>query len=121
MTRSVPEWIGANDDTPIPPRVKERIVLRQDYICGCGCGMELGRCGEAIEFDHTQALANGGENRESNLRALRRPCHQIKTRADVDEKSRVSRKRKANLGFKPKKRKIPYRKFDNTPVWPKRN
>lgn len=116
--RTVKEWVGARPETPAPPRVKVRIVTAQDGICGCGCGVKLGMCGEAIEFDHKQALINGGENRESNLQALRAQCHKVKTKADVKEKSTVARKTASHLGFKPKKRKMPYRKFDGTAVWP---
>lgn len=119
MTRATPEWIGKTDETPAPPRVKARIVLAQDGICACGCGVKLGAAGEPIEFDHTVALINGGENRETNLRALRRPCHGVKTRADVAEKAKVARVRGKHLGLKTTKRKMPYRRFDGTPVYPK--
>lgn len=107
MTRPVKEWIGRTDETPAPPRIKARIVLAQSGVCACGCGVKLGAAGEAIEFDHETALINGGENREANLRALRRPCHAVKTRADVAEKATVARKRAKHLGFKKPKSRIP--------------
>lgn len=34
MTRSVPEWMGASDDTAIPLRVKARVIDRQHGKCG---------------------------------------------------------------------------------------
>ena len=117
MNRPVSEWIGPRDETPAPRRVKARIVMAQGGICACGCGVKLGMAGERIEFDHTTALINGGENRESNLRALRRPCHGIKTRADVAEKSTVARKRAKHLGLHRPRQKIPYRRFNGEPVW----
>jgi len=107
MTRRTPEWIGKTDETPVPPRVKARIVLVQDGICACGCGQKLGSAGEPIEFDHEVALINGGENRENNLRALRRPCHAVKTRADVAEKAKVARVRNKALGFRKPKSTLP--------------
>lgn len=107
MSRPVPEWIGKTDSTAAPARVKARIVLAQDGICGCGCGVKLGAAGEAIEFDHTQALINGGENRESNLRALRRPCHKSKTRQDVAQKSTEARKRSKHLGLYKSRNPLP--------------
>jgi len=123
MTRPVKEWIGRTDETPAPPRVKARIVLAQSGICACGCGVKLGAAGEAIEFDHETALINGGENRETNLRALRRPCHAVKTRADVAEKATVARKRAKHFGLKKPKSRIPgsrddkwKRKIDGTTV-----
>lgn len=99
--RGTAEWIGKTPETATPQRVKARIVDRQGGVCGCGCGVKLAMCGEPIEFDHTQALINGGENRESNIRALRPQCHKPKTRADVAEKSKVAKKRAAFLGIKP--------------------
>lgn len=119
MTRAVAEWIGPRDETPAPPRVKDRIVLAQDGICACGCGVKLGMVGERVEFDHTLALINGGENREANLRALRQPCHTPKTREDVKTKAKIARVRKKHLGIQNGKKKIPYRRFDGTPVYPK--
>lgn len=107
MTRATPEWIGKTDETPAPPRVKARIVLAQEGICACGCGVKLGAAAEPIEFDHEVALINGGENREGNIRALRRPCHAVKTRADVAEKAKVARVKSKALGFRKPKFKIP--------------
>lgn len=107
MARTVAEWIGRSDDTTAPPAVKARIVLAQAGICACGCGQRLGAAGERIEFDHTKALILGGENRESNLRALRSPCHGTKTKQDVAQKSVEARKRGKHLGLAPKKSTLP--------------
>ena len=120
MTRAVAEWIGQTDETAIPPRVKDRIVMAQDGICACGCGVKLGVAGERVEFDHTLALINGGENREANIRALRQPCHAPKTRADVALKAKIARVRKKHLGLDRPKKKIPYRRFNGEPVYPDR-
>ena len=119
MSRPVAEWIGKTDETPAPGRVRARIVLDQTGICACGCGQKLGQAGERIEFDHTLALILGGENRESNLRALRQPCHKDKTRQDVAQKSTEARKRGKHLGLIRPKKSIPYRRFDGTPVYPR--
>lgn len=121
--RSVTEWIGKSPETSVPARVKIRIIDAQNGKCGCGCGVKLGMAGEVIEFDHITALINGGENRESNLRALRKRCHKSKTAQDVAEKSTVARKRKKALGLQPAKSSIPgskgsrwKRKIDGTVV-----
>lgn len=108
MPRAVEEWIGRADDSAIPPRVKARIVAAQAGICACGCGNKLGVAGERIEFDHAVALINGGDNRESNLRALRAPCHKAKTAADVHLKSIVARKRGKHLGLTASKAPLPF-------------
>lgn len=51
-------------------------------------------------YDHVVALINGGENRESNLELLCIPCHLVKTKADVKEKSVVYHKKAKNIGIK---------------------
>lgn len=104
MTRAVPEWIGRSSNTHIPARVRIRVINAQQDRCGCGCGVKLGMAGEAIDIDHMIALINGGENRESNLQALRRPCHQMKTGKDVAEKSLTARRRAKALGVVKKSR-----------------
>lgn len=106
MSRAVPEWIGATDDAPAPLRVKARIVGRQNGICACGCSVKLGMAGERIEFDHEIALILGGANAEGNLRALRAPCHKVKTKADVAQKSIEARKRAKHMGLRPTRKAI---------------
>jgi 5-methylcytosine-specific restriction endonuclease McrA len=98
MTRSVDEWIGASDDQAIPARVKVRIFDR--------CGGQCRNCTLPIRgklrpaYDHIQALINGGSHREFNLQLLCVPCHAIKTKADVAEKSITARKRTKHLGIR---------------------
>lgn len=106
--RKVKEWIGKTDDTAIPLRVKLRIFELYDGCCAI--------CTKAImlrpAYDHTVALCNGGENRESNLRLLCvSPCHSEKTRADVAEKAKVNRVRKKHLGISAPRQKIQSRGF----------
>ena len=107
MTRSLPTWTGKTDDTPPPPRVKARIILRQGGICACGCAQKLGASGERIEFDHEVALVLGGANDEDNLRALRKPCHRAKTTQDVAQKATEARKRAKHLGIKEASNPLP--------------
>ncbi len=93
MPRSVPEWIGKTHDTQIPPRVKLRIFERYFGKC-CGCGLKVvGR----PAYDHHIALANGGENRESNIRLLCERCHGDKTKTDVHIKATIQKKKKKRL------------------------
>lgn len=101
MSRAVPEWIGKTDDTPVPPQVRLRVFEKDKGICQCGCKIKI--MGALWETDHTQAIINGGQNRESNLRTLLAKHHKVKTAADVREKSIVRRKRMKFLGIAPKK------------------
>lgn len=97
--RTVPEWIGATPDTPLPDRVKLRIWGRDNGRCKI-CTRKCGVGGEPSAFDHIVALVNGGQNRESNYQLLCVPCHAVKTRGDVAEKSHVYRRRKSNAGIR---------------------
>jgi 5-methylcytosine-specific restriction protein A len=114
MSRAVPEWVGKTDDAAIPPRVRIRVF---DAHGGrCHISGRIIRAGEPWDCDHIVALVNGGEHRESNLAPALRDKHREKTKEDVAEKSRVGRKKSKSLGVKSKRRTIPGRKFDGTPI-----
>lgn len=103
MARQLPEWIGKDDDTPFPPRVKLRVYERQNGICAV-CTRPLVHW----DCDHTIAIINGGENRESNARAVCvRPCHSRKTAEDLAEKSAVYKRKARHVGIKKRKHLIP--------------
>jgi 5-methylcytosine-specific restriction protein A len=97
--RAVKEWIGANDNTPIPERVQVRVFAKFDGVCQCGCTRKIA-AGEAWDVDHRVAIINGGANRETNLQPLLRAHHKTKTARDVREKSITYRKRKKHLGIR---------------------
>lgn len=110
MTRSVPEWIGASPDSPIPPRVRLRVFETHGGVCHIS-GRKI-RPGEAWDCEHIIALANGGENRERNLAPALRDKHREKTAEDVAVKAKVARIAKKHTGAWPKaKRKIQSRGF----------
>jgi len=120
--RAVDEWIGANDDTPFPPRVRVRVFERAGGKCEV-CSRKLGPA-DKWQVDHIIALINGGANRESNARCICDWCHKAKTRQDVAAKSKTARVRAHHLGIKPKtSRPIPgskasgiKRRFDGTTI-----
>lgn len=101
MSRDVPEWIGKNDNTAIPPRVRLRVFERHGGKCHLSGRRIL--AGEPWDCDHIVALVNGGGHRESNLAPALRDKHREKTALDVAEKSIVRRKRMKSLGIAPKK------------------
>jgi hypothetical protein len=111
MSRELPEWIGANDDSAIPARVKVRVFERAGGRCLLCTLAIVGKLRPA--YDHRIALINGGENREGNLSLLCVPCHAQKTAGDVAEKATVYRKRLSHLGLKPKGRPFPGSKSSN--------
>jgi 5-methylcytosine-specific restriction endonuclease McrA len=96
--RTVPEWIGATPDAPVPPRVRLRVFQAFGGRCA-GCGVRI--VGRAWTCDHKIALINGGENREANLQPLGDACcNPAKNRADVAEKSRVYKKAARHAGVR---------------------
>jgi 5-methylcytosine-specific restriction enzyme A len=82
MARTLYEWIGKTDETPVPPRVRLRVLQhfgrRCDHV-NDGCGRDI-RPGDAWSCDHIEAI-NGGPNRESNLHPLCEWCNPPKTGA----------------------------------------
>lgn len=114
MSRELPEWMGATHDTQIPPRVKVRLFERVHGRCN-HCGIAIVG-GVLPAYDHIVAIISGGENRESNLQLLCSPCHGLKTKIDVAEKSKLYHKKVKAIGIRRKRRTIPGRLFDGTPV-----
>jgi 5-methylcytosine-specific restriction endonuclease McrA len=119
VTRTVEEWIGANDDSQIPARVKVRVFDKFSGRCAICTGTIAGKIRPA--YDHNVAIINGGRNAESNLQLLCVPCHAVKTRSDVSEKSRVYRKRLKAQGHKKPRTIRSWRKFDGTIVYAERD
>lgn len=110
MSRSTDEWIGKDDDTKIPPRVRLRVFEAHNGICHIS-GRRI-QAGDTWECDHIVALINGGEHRESNLAPALSAPHKVKTKLDVAEKSRVTRKRKWYLGMKKPRTMTRWRKMN---------
>lgn len=100
--RAVTEWIGKTPDTPVPPRVKMRVLKRYGFKCYL-TGEDI-RPGDAWDADHVLAITNGGENRESNLAPALKQAHRDKTRRDVRVKSKREKSLKKKYGLtKPKR------------------
>lgn len=101
MSRTPDEWIGATDDSAIPPRVRLRVFERAGGRCE-QCTRKIGPS-DRWQADHVVALVNGGANREGNLRCVCDWCHRVKTASDVAEKAAVYRKRVKAVGAKAKR------------------
>jgi 5-methylcytosine-specific restriction protein A len=107
MSREVPEWVGRNDDSAIPARVKLRVYHKAEGHCAkCGLHWLSG------QYDHVIPLILGGENRESNLQFLCVPCHKAKTKLDVKLKAKVARVRQRHVGIKKPRTIRVWRKFN---------
>lgn len=108
MARTVKEWIGKTDDTAPPTSCKRRILERQGHVCAM-TGLPFDEKNKP-RFDHKVPLWLGGQNRESNLQALRdEEAHKPKTAAEAKVRSKVNANIDNRFGLKPAKQKIPSR------------
>lgn len=121
MTRSVDEWIGANDDAAVPPRVRLRTFERFGGICQL-TGRKI-MPGDAWDLDHVRALAMGGEHRESNLVPVLKDAHRVKTKQDVKDLAKARSVKARHIGIKQSRNPLPFgkgsrfkRKLDGTIV-----
>ncbi|PYE89643.1 HNH endonuclease [Phyllobacterium leguminum] len=95
--RAVPEWAGATDNAPPPPRVKDRIRDRQGNKCAL-TGKPFAP-GDKIDYDHITPLWLGGANRENNLQAVLHDAHKRKTQMEATVRAKVNRTRKKHRGI----------------------
>ncbi len=121
MTRSVDEWIGANDDAAVPPRVRLRTFERFGGICQL-TGRKI-MPGDEWQLDHVRALAMGGEHRESNLVPVLKAAHREKTKQDVKDLAKARSVKARHIGIKQSRNPLPFgkgsrfkRKLDGTIV-----
>lgn len=63
-------------------RLREQVLKRDMYLCRCAECTRLGRIRPADEVDHILALAHGGTDTMSNLRAINHVCHLAKTQVE---------------------------------------
>jgi 5-methylcytosine-specific restriction protein A len=104
MARKRPEWIGKTDDTPAPPRVRQRSFDAAKGICHW-CELPIKVPAETWAADHVIAIINGGQNRETNLAPIHGHCHLEKTDADLADKKKVAKVRGKYTGaIRPKGR-----------------
>lgn len=113
MPRAVKEWIGKTPDSPIPPRVKLRILRRHDHICALS-KVRI-PVGETPEFDHIKPLRDDGEHRESNLQPVRSKEHKLKTAREAAERANADRIQRKAYGLNKPKKKFQGRGFDKKP------
>lgn len=98
MTRSTQEWIGRNDDSRPPPRVRLRVFEKYKGVCYLS-GRKI-MPGDKWQIEHPLAIINGGENREANMAPALVAPHKVKTAADVAQKSKDYRVRAKHSGIR---------------------
>jgi 5-methylcytosine-specific restriction protein A len=112
--RSVPEWRGRTDDSPIPPRVRLRVWERGIGHCE-ECGRKI-MAGETWEVDHRIALILGGPHAEGNMRVVCLWCHRSKSRMEQARKAKADVVAKRHVGIRKRRSFRVWRRFDGTIV-----
>lgn len=97
MPRAVPEWFGKNDDQMPPRSVFDRLWVKQDGKDAI-TGVPF-KPGDRIVRDHIIPLADGGENRESNLQLILEATSIKKTSQEATERARYRSIRSKHRGY----------------------
>lgn len=91
-------------------REKLDILVKQDWVCSCGCGRPIWPV-HRIEWEHTLAIGLYGQSKPDA--AMLYPCHKVKTKDDRRRMAKADRQGKAFRGEKKRKgRKLESRGFD---------
>ena len=67
------------------------LLIRGTHTCGI-CGTKL-FWGDALEWDHVQAIVHEGEHSAWDIRPVHPACHKEKTKRDVAANAKVKRLR----------------------------
>jgi len=91
-----------------------------DRAGGCceKCGRKL-HPGDKYRFDHIISIEMGGGNGDDNVQLLCIACDAPKTADDARKHAKSRRIRSKHIGADRPKKKIPYRRFDGSGVWPR--
>lgn len=122
MARSVPEWIGKDDNARPPKSVRMRVFLAHGGLCHIT--KRAIRVGDEWDLEHVRPLimARPGENlnRESNLAPALRAPHRLKTAAEAGDQAKADRLHAKHFGYWPESRaKIQSRGFGETRAKPR--
>jgi 5-methylcytosine-specific restriction protein A len=71
-------------------KLRARILKRDGYVCRCAECRELDRLRPAHDVDHIIQRADGGSDDPSNLQAINRECHRLKTAREANTRSQAS-------------------------------
>lgn len=112
MARTVKtEWRGKTDNHMPPPKVRQRILERENHICHI-CGGKIDKPG--WHADHVPPLKDGGENRESMIKPAHAKCHRLLTAKQAIERAPIERKKLKHSGAIQPKRNWKGRGFPST-------
>ena len=94
-----------------------RIFEAAQGVCHI-CGQPIDGVRERWDVEHVIPLALGGDDKGDNLQPAHASCHAAKTPDDVAKIAKAKRVAAKHQGARMKS-KMPYRRFDGTPVYPR--
>lgn len=116
--RPVKEWVGRRPESMPPPKVRQRILERENSTCHI-CKGRIDKPG--WHADHVPPLKDGGENRESRIKPAHAKCHRLLTAKQAVERAPIERKKLKHTGAARPKQSIKSRGFDKKARSPKRS
>ena len=102
------------------PKRRAQIFAAHDGICHI-CEQRIDGTREAWEVEHIIPLEISGDDSDGNLAPAHSRCHTAKTKADARDITKCRRVNQKHTGARRKKGGIGYRRFDGTPVYPRRD
>lgn len=106
--RTVPEWVGRSDDAMPPRSVFDRLWAKQEGKSAIS-GLPF-QPGDRVVRDHIVPLADGGENRETNLQLITEREHRLKTGREAMARAIDRSKREKHRGYVRKPSRWPKRR-----------
>ena len=82
------------------------------------CGERIDGTREKWEVEHVVPYALTRDDSDDNLAPAHERCHATKTPDDVRKIAKAKRVHRKHIGAANPKRKMPYRRFDGSIVWP---
>lgn len=98
------------------PLQRLAIFERDEGTCHI-CGDKIDGTKERWELEHKVAFELTRDDSDENLSPAHVSCHKRKTRDDKARIAKAKRVEAKHKGAGVSKKKIPYRRFDGTPVW----
>jgi len=100
------------------PLRRARIFDAAGGVCHL-CGQVIDGTREKWEAEHVIALEISRDDSDANLRPAHVACHRAKTSEDAGLIAKAKRVRAKHIGAHRPKRKIPGRRFDGEPIYPR--
>jgi 5-methylcytosine-specific restriction protein A len=94
---------------------RTKVFDRDSGRC-CLCGLKINTPKDKWILEHVVPLWLSGADDESNMAPAHYHCAIEKTRKEAPVKAKSDRVRARHLGIKKRRRTIPGRKFDGTPI-----